>query len=263
MYPDVYYFCGMMITEQETIKRAVIVGATSGIGREIAKKMLNDGWILGVAGRRLEELKTLQALAPDRVAIQVLDVTSADASGLLSQLIDRTGGMDLFILSSGIGKQNRALNPDIEIPIFQTNVTGFGRMVITAFHYFKAQKRGHIAVISSIAGTKGLGSAPAYAATKRFQHTYIEALSQLAHMEQLNICFTDIRPGFVRTAILDDSHHYPMVMKPEQVAGQIIKAIKRKKEVVVIDWRYAVLVFFWRMIPRWLWIRLKIQTKRH
>ncbi|MDR2919131.1 MAG: SDR family NAD(P)-dependent oxidoreductase [Tannerella sp.] len=245
------------------MKRAIIVGATSGIGREVAKEMLNDGWILGIAGRREEELKTLQALAPDRISIQILDVTNEDAPGKLHQLIDQVGGMDLFFLSSGIGKQNRDLNPDIEIPVFQTNVTGFGRMVIAAFQYFKIQKGGHIAVISSIAGTKGLGSAPAYSATKRFQNTYIESLSQLACMEQLNICFTDIRPGFVKTAILNDANNYPMLMKPDYVARHIIKAIKRRRKVVVIDWRYALLVFFWQMIPRWLWIRLKIQTKRH
>lgn len=244
-----------------SMKRAIIIGATSGIGREVAKEMLSQGWILGVAGRREEELKTLQMLAPDRISIQVLDVTDDNASGLLYQLIDRVGGMDLFLLSSGIGKQNKDLNPDIEISIFQTNVTGFGRMVIAAFQYFKAKKGGHIAVISSIAGTKGLGSAPAYSATKRFQNAYIECLSQLAHMERLDICFTDIRPGFVKTAILDDRHRYPMLMKPEYVAKKIVKAIKRRKEVVVIDWRYALLVFFWRMIPRWLWVRLAIRTK--
>lgn len=243
------------------MKRAVIIGATSGIGREVAKEMLSQGWILGVAGRREEELKSLQMLAPDRISIQVLDVTDGNASEKLHQLIDRVGGMDLFLLSSGIGKQNKDLNPDIEISIFQTNVTGFGRMVIAAFQYFKVKKGGHIAVISSIAGTKGLGSAPAYSATKRFQNTYIECLSQLAHMERLDICFTDIRPGFVKTAILDDRHRYPMLMKPEYVAKKIVKAIKRRKEVIVIDWRYALLVFFWRMIPRWLWVRLAIRTK--
>lgn len=243
------------------MKRAIIIGATSGIGREVAKEMLSQGWILGVAGRREEELKTLQMLAPDRISIQVLDVTDDNASEKLYQLIDRVGGMDLFLLSSGIGKQNKDLNPDIEISIFQTNVTGFGRMVTAAFKYFKAKKGGHIAVISSIAGTKGLGSASAYSATKRFQNTYIECLSQLAHMERLDICFTDIRPGFVKTAILDDRHRYPMLMKPEYVAKKIVKAIKRRKEVIVIDWRYALLVFFWRMIPRWLWVRLAIRTK--
>jgi len=243
------------------MKRAIIVGATSGIGYEVAKCLLKKEWILGIAGRREEELKVLQAMAPDRVSIQVLDITEEEAPELLLRLIDRVGGMDLYFHSSGIGKQNRSLIPEIEIPIFETNVTGFGRMVIAAFQYFRKQGHGHIAVISSIAGTKGLGASPAYSATKRFQNTYIEALSQLVKIEQLNIRFTDIRPGFVDTAILNDAHRYPMLMKPDKVAQKIVKALERKCQVKIIDWRYAVLVFFWRMIPRWLWVCLSIKTK--
>ena len=100
----------------------------------------------------------------------------------------------MFLLSSGIGKQNLSLQPDIELQTAAPNVSGCMRMVNAAYHYFEQHGKGHIAVISSIAGTKGLGSAPAYSATKRFQNTYIDALDQLAHMKKLNISFTDIRP---------------------------------------------------------------------
>lgn len=246
----------------EKVKRAIIIGATSGIGQGVAKCLLNEGWTLGVAGRREDALNALQELAPDRIFTQVLDVTRDDAPDRLQQLIDRVGGMDLYFHSSGVGRQNRELDPAIELPIFETNVSGFGQMVIAAFQYFKKQKSGHIAVISSIAGTKGLGASPAYSATKRFQNTYVEALEQLARMEQLSIRFTDIRPGFVQTAILNDQNKYPMLMQPEAVAKKIVKALKQHQKVVIIDWHYAVLVFFWRMIPRWLWIRLTIKTKR-
>ena len=94
--------------------------------------------------------------------------------------------MDLFLLSSGVGFQNRSLEPEIELNTARTNVEGFIRMVTTAFHHFKKTGGGHIAVISSIAGTKGLGVAPAYSATKRFQNTYIDALAQLSRMQRLN-----------------------------------------------------------------------------
>jgi len=87
--------------------------------------------------------------------------------------------MDLFILSAGVGNQNRKLNPDIELATAQTNVVGFIRMVTFAYQYFKEQRKGHLAVISSIAGTKGLGVAPAYSATKGFQNLYIDALANL------------------------------------------------------------------------------------
>ena len=86
-------------------------------------------------------------------------------------------------------------------------------MVNTAFHYFARQGKGHIAVISSIAGTKGLGIAPAYSATKRFQNTYIDALEQLAYMQKKKaIHFTDIRPGFVKTDLLNDGKNYLCVV---------------------------------------------------
>ncbi len=242
------------------MKRAIIIGATSGIGREVAKQPLLQGWRLGIAGRRLPALEALQSSAPDLIEIAVLDVTQPDATPKLNNLIRRVGGMDLFLLSSGIGYQNMELNPDIELDTARTNVEGFMRMADTAFHHFREHGGGQLAVISSIAGTKGLGVAPAYSATKRFQNTYIDALEQLAGMQKLNIRFTDIRPGFVSTDLLNDGKHYPLLMRPEKVAKRIVRALNHHQRVVVIDWRYAIIVFFWRMIPRRIWKQLPIRT---
>lgn len=241
------------------MKRAIIIGATSGIGEEVARLLVQQGWHIGIAGRREEALKNLQATALRQIEIQRLDVTETDAPTQLETLIRKLGGMDLFFLSSGIGSQNPDLLPEIELNTARTNVEGFTRMVTSAFNYFKARSEGHIAVISSIAGTKGLGIAPAYSATKRFQNTYIDALAQLARMQHLNIHFTDIRPGFVATDLLK-SGKFPMLMQAGQVATSIVRALNRKQRVVVIDGRYRVLVFFWRMIPRWLWERLPIKN---
>jgi short-subunit dehydrogenase len=130
-------------------------------------------------------------------------------------------------------------------------------MVTAAYRYFAQHGGGQLAVISSIAGVKGLGSAPAYSATKRFQNTYIDALEQLAYMEKLPIHFTDIRPGFVQTALLKDDK-YPLTMDPDYAARKIVKAIDRKKRRTIIDWRYAILVFFWKLIPACIWKRLPI-----
>jgi len=243
-----------------SVKRVVIIGATSGIGLEVAKGYLKAGWQVGIAGRREEELEKLRRTAPGQVCAQVLDVTHEDAPYLLKQLIDELGGMDLFLLSSGIGKQNLSLTPDIELQTAATNVEGFIRMVTAAYHYFEQQGHGHLAVISSIAGTKGLGSAPAYSATKRFQNTYIEALDQLAHINRLPIVFTDIRPGFVATDLLNDGKHYPLLMDAAKVGRHIAWSLERKQRIVVIDWRYRILVFFWKMIPRWMWKRLPVKT---
>lgn len=237
-------------------KKVIIIGATSGIGREVAKLYIARGFRVGIAGRRAEELEAIRKEAPQQVFTEVIDVTKEDANTHLLSLINKVGGMDIYLHSSGIGKQNPTLTPDIELKTGATNVEGFIRMVTAAYHYFAQQGHGQIAAISSIAGTKGLGIAPAYSATKCFQNTYLDALDQLAHMNRLNIHFTDIRPGFVATPLLKDDS-YPLLMKATDVASSIVKAIDKRKRTVIIDWRYRILVFFWRLIPRCIWLRLK------
>ncbi|MEE1233915.1 MAG: SDR family NAD(P)-dependent oxidoreductase, partial [Phocaeicola sp.] len=137
---------------------------------------------------------------------------------------------------------------------------GFTRMTTSVFHYFMNQGHGHLAVISSIAGTKGLGIAPAYSATKRFQNTYMDALEQLACMKKANIHFTDIRPGFVATALLNNGKHYPLMMRPQTVAFSIKKALEKRKRVVIIDWKYQLIVAAWKLIPRLIWKRLRVKN---
>ena len=241
-------------------KKVIIIGATSGIGREVALVYIAQGWTVGVAGRREAELESLRAMAPEQVFTQVLDVTKDDAAEHLQTLIDKVGGMDLFLLSSGIGKQNYTLDTEIELATAATNVEGFIRMTNAAYHYFEKQGHGHLAVISSIAGTKGLGAAAAYSATKGFQHMYMDALDQLSRMQKLNISFTDIRPGFVATPLLKSSKSYPMLMEAPIVALDIVDALERKKRVAIIDWRFRLLVGFWRLIPKWIWLRLPVRN---
>lgn len=241
-------------------KRAVIMGATSGIGYEVARLLLSEGWKLGLTGRREENLRKLQSEFPGQVCIKAIDVKDEDAGNALFSLIDELGGMDMYFHSSGIGYQNANLDADIELNTLETNGTGFTRLVGTAFRYFRDIGKGHIAVISSIAGTKGLGIAAAYSATKRFQNTYIDALEQLASMKKIDIRFTDIRPGFVATNLLNDGKKYPMLMKTDYTARLIVKALNRKKRIAVIDWKYRILVFFWRLIPRCVWKRMSVKN---
>lgn len=91
-------------------------------------------------------------------------------------------------------------------------------------------------------------------------NVYIEALEQQARLRHLDIHFTDLRPGFVRTDLLGDGKHYPMLMSAESVARDIVKAIRTRRHVCVIDWRYRVLTALWRTIPRWLWRRMAVRN---
>ena len=241
-------------------KKVIIIGATSGIGREVALIYIAQGWKVGVAGRREAELEALRSAYPEQVSAQALDVTKENAPQKLQALIEQVGGMDVFLLSSGIGKQNPTLETGLELTTAATNVEGFIRMTNAAFHYFEQQGHGHLAVISSIAGTKGLGAAPAYSATKGFQNIYMDALDQLARMKKLNIRFTDIRPGFVATPLLNNQKKYPMLMDAPIVALDIVSAIEKKKRIAIIDWKFRLLVGFWRLIPKWIWLRLPVKN---
>ena len=269
-------------------KKAIVMGATSGIGMEVASLLAQRGWQVGIAGRRIERLEEVKrntnllisesskASKGEITCYQQIDVTSPEAPSLLLKLIEKLGGMDLYFHSSGIGWQNNSLDFEKEMKTVETNGLGFVRMVDTAFNWFAQQNQGQepgqgqrqgkdrscetyrIACITSIAGTKGLGAAPAYSATKRFQNHYLECLTQQTHMRHLPIAITDIRPGFVKTNLIAGSN-YPLQLTPQEVAQQIVNAIERGKAVKTIDWKYSILVSLWRLIPRWIWTRLTIK----
>ncbi len=251
-------------------RKAIVMGATSGIGMEVARLLAERGWKVGIAGRRKERLDAVMKDNAGIVCCRQIDVISPDAPALLRGLIADLGGMDLYFHSSGIGWQNNLLDMEKELKTVETNALGFVRMVDTAFRWFadrtgaegigtEGQSYGpvRIACITSIAGTKGLGAAPAYSATKRFQSHYLECLCQQARMRRLNISITDIRPGFVKTDLIAGSN-YPLQLDAKDVAQSIVRAVEKGKDVKIVDWRYALLVFLWRHVPRWLWTRMKL-----
>ncbi len=244
------------------MKRVIVVGGSSGIGEDVVKLLLKDGCSVGIAARRIERLKNIQKeFGEDKVKIIELDVQKEDASNKLNDLINDLGGMDMYFHAAGVGKQNVDLIPEIEIQTAKTNCEGFIRLVGFAFNWFcENNKSGHIAVISSIAGTKGLGVSPSYSATKAMQNTYIQSLCQLSKIRKANIKFTDIRPGFVATEFLNSSKNYPFLMKKEKVAKIIIKGLKRKKRILIIDWKFRLVVMLWRMIPSCIWERIVVKN---
>lgn len=247
------------------MSRAIIIGATSGIGLEVARVLTQQGWQVGIAGRRQERLQEIQRTDLNVVATQQLDVTRPDAPDRLLQLIGKMGGtVDLILHSSGIGYQNVNLDMERELATVETNALGMTRIVGTAFNYLaeRPDHEAHLAVISSIAGTHGLGAAPAYSSTKRFVSHYIECLQQLCTIRRLrHIHLHDIRPGFVRTALLADGHRYPLQLDPHRVAEDIVRNILRGRTVITLDWRYRLLTALWRLVPRWLWVRMRVVSE--
>ena len=246
------------------MKRIVIIGASSGLGRGIALAFARKGWRVGVAARREEALRELRDSFPDLIEYQVIDTSAPDAPRLLDSLIERLGGMDVFLQAAGCGAQNPALADAPERLTGATNCIGFTAMVDAAYRYFRANpgdNKPQIAAITSVAGTKGLGMAPAYSASKAYQSVYLTALEQLAHIQHTPLSFTDIRPGFIATDLLGSDTSYPMLMSPAYAIPRIVRAIERRRRVAVIDWRWWWLVKAWRLIPRRLWVRIKATTK--
>ncbi len=245
-----------------THSTAVVMGASSGLGAAVARLLAARGWRVGIAARRADALERIkEEFAPGQIEAEVIDVNSTDAPLRLNALITRLGGgIDLYFHSSGVGKQNQRLDAEVELATVETNVTGFTRMVTAVFNRMASSGRpGHIAVISSVAGTKGLGAAPSYSASKAFDSCYIQALEHLARMRRLPISFTDVRPGFVATPLLNGAP-YPMLMDCGHAARCIVRAVLARRHVAVVDWRWRVLVAVWRRVPRWLWRRLRISA---
>lgn len=243
------------------MKRIVIIGASSGIGKKIATDFAKAGWGVAVAARREEKLKELVKEYPQAIVEMPIDVTAGDAAERFYDLIQKNGGMDVLLFASGVGFTNPELKPGIDDNILEVNVKGFTRIINAAYVYYKntanLTKR-RIAAITSIAGTKGLGIAPTYSASKRYQQNYLQAIDQLAHIQHVNVGITDIRPGFIRTDLLDPNKAYPLTMAVDYAAPLIEKAILRGSRVATIDLRWSIIDKLWRLIPNCLWSKLQI-----
>ncbi|MBQ5538862.1 MAG: SDR family NAD(P)-dependent oxidoreductase, partial [Bacteroidales bacterium] len=166
--------------------KIVITGASSGLGMETAKLFIKSGWSVTVCARRTDRLEELKALS-EGVKTAFLDVNSPESADILTALLKEDGGSDIYFHASGIGCHNLETNLEKELNVLNTNCLGFSRCIITAFNYFKQKGGGHIAAISSIAGTKGLGAAPSYSASKAMNNVYLQALAQLSRTTGANI----------------------------------------------------------------------------
>lgn len=241
------------------MKKVVIMGASSGIGYAVAEALASRGVKVGLAARRTATLEALKAKYPDNVEYMSIDITSPEAKDRLLGLVAKLGGMDIYFHVAGIGYENLRLDPEREVEIINTNATSFARMICTAYRYFRINdKKGQIAALTSVAGTKGIGRLSAYSSSKKFDSWYLDALEQLSNEEGAGISFTDIRPGWVRTPLISNDREYPLEMTLEEVLPLILKAIVRKKRVAVIDWRWNMVVGLWRCIPNAIWTKLSI-----
>lgn len=243
------------------MKRIVIIGASSGIGKKIAEDFAQAGWDVAIAARRFDKLKAIADKYSESIVYEAIDVTEDDAVERFNDLIEKNGGMDILLFASGVGFTNPELLPGKDDEILEVNVKGFTRIINAAYIYFKNTanlRKGRIAAITSLAGTKGLGIAATYSASKRYQQNYLQAIDQLAHIQHVDVGITDIRPGFIRTDLLDPDRAYPLTMAVDYAAPKIEKAILRGSRVATIDLRWSIIDSLWRMIPDCIWPHLQI-----
>lgn len=252
------------------------MGATSGIGEQLARDFAAKGWTVGAAGRNEQKLRELKDEFPGKavdvtpagatagkVFARQIDITRRDAVEGMEELIEEMGGMDLYCHVAGVGFDNVNLETEAEIKTLEVNAVGFTRMVDTAFRYFRDANggEGRIAAITSVAGTNGIANMASYSATKAYQQVYLRALRQLVRVEKLKITITDIRPGWIRTPLIAPDERPAMEMQPDYAVKRIGRAVEHGGRVRVVDWRWNLIVGLWRMVPNWLWERLPLRIR--
>jgi len=238
------------------MQKAIIIGATSGLGKGIAIKLADENYIVGITGRRTELLEDLKSQKPNSFFIKTIDITENNSIiENLEALTKELGGLDLLIISSGTGDLNDNLDYKIEKQTIETNVSGFTCVANWAFNYFENQKAGHLVAISSVGGLRGSRIAPAYNATKAFQINYLEGLRQKATKLNTQIFVTDIRPGFVDTAMAKGEGQF-WVSTVEKATKQIFEAIKKRKKIAYITKRWKIIGTILKIVPRQIYDRM-------
>lgn len=238
------------------MKKAIIIGASSGIGKGLAKLLTENDYKVGITGRKTELLDELKKTNSNSFMVKTFDATDTKMSiEKLEELTSELGGLDLLILSSGIGDLNETLDFEIERKVIDLNVTGFTNIIDWAFNYFEKQKFGHLVAISSVAGIRGSRQAPSYNATKSYQINYLEGLRQKSTKSKKPIFVTDIRPGLVDTDMAKGEGLF-WVMPVEKVARQIFKGIKSKSKVVYVTKRWGLIGRLLKILPRFIYDRM-------
>ena len=232
------------------MKKAIIVGATSGIGRELARVFVAKGYRVGVAGRRSELLAEIKEENPKQYFTKQIDVSDTEALPLLLNSLARDlGGMDILINCAGVGKKNEELDFAIDKMIVETNVVGFTAVIDWAYNYLINKRGGQIVNISSVSGIRGhrFGSF-SYSASKSYQMRYLEGLRHKLVKANIPIYVTDIRPGFVDTDMIPKNRYF-WVISANKAARLIFKSITRKRNVAYITKRWIIIAAIIKIFP--------------
>ncbi len=236
-------------------RKAIVIGASSGIGKALAVLLGREGYEVGLAARRLELLHEAQKEIPARTIVKRIDVSKTEeARHLLAEFIEEMGGADLIVVNAGILFNNQDFEWEKEKATIEINALGFAAMAHGAMEYFLKEGKGHLVGISSISAIRGEGDSPSYSASKAFASNFLEGLRVKAFVEKKEICVTDIQPGWVDTEMAKGEETFWMA-SPERAAEQIYSAIKNKRSHAYITRRWRLYAWLLKWAPRWAYPR--------
>lgn len=232
------------------MRKAIIIGASSGIGRALAIELDRQGYSLGLSARRIELLETLKQELKNPSWVYSMDVANPETSiRILHETIQQMKGIDLLVLNAGIGAFSEIdAGWQSGQKVLQTNALGIGALMEEGLCYFESAGFGHITVISSVSAVQASPWAPAYSASKACISNYMKGLRI---KNNTNVSFTDIRPGFVDTDMIKDVPRKFFTVSCQDAASDIVNAIHQKKKVAYIPRKWFWLGWVYRILPDW------------
>jgi short-subunit dehydrogenase len=231
------------------MRNAIIIGASSGIGRALAKVLASHGYKVGLVARRMELLQEIANEIHTTTFVKAIDVSKpAEAMQRLRELIAEMQGAELFVISAGTGFINPKLEWEPEDETIAVNVSGFAAIANVAVSHLEARGSGHLVGISSIAALRGNPDAPAYGASKAFMSNYLQGLRYRFSKLQLPVVVTDVQPGFVDTAMAKADRKFWMAT-PEKAAAQIFAAVRKRKRHVYVTRRWRLIAWLIKAMP--------------
>ena len=206
-----------------------ITGASTGIGKSTAIKFANEGWLVAVSSRRENLLLELNSINKNIFSFP-LDVTNVEeCKNTFNKIIKKFGNIDLCLFSTGIHDPDseKHFNLNTIRSIMEVNFFGTINSINSVYEYFKNKKDGHICIVSSVAGYRGLPAAGAYCSSKAALTSFCESL--YFDLSRYNVNVSVVSPGFIKTPMTDkNSFHMPVLKSPEYAAEKIFKGINKK-----------------------------------
>ncbi len=247
-----------MKTHSNSTRKAVIIGASSGIGAALAVELSKAGYILGLTARRLQIMQNEvqpRLVSPSHIAF--MDVTDIHTSvDTLRKVIHQMGGVDLIVLNAGVSGSSVGMEREATEELIRINVLGFAGMLHEAYRIFQKQGYGHIVGISSIASLLPHPNGSAYNASKAFVSNYMDSMRLRVKRRGEKIAVTDVLPGYVLTPMTEENKRMFWVAGADKAARQIAHDIIKKKPVSYVSRRWRLVAWLLSLMPRGILNRL-------